>query len=218
MQITQSRSQVNHTNYKHNTRSYTDDRCPHNSNQFTFVKDISISPLESIYFHTRDRRSRLAEALQPQKCHRLLLVLLAGDIATNPGPTKFPCGVCARPVAKNHRALQCESCENWIHIKCGKVTPAEYILLGNLEDPWFCKTCNDLSNQNYNNISSTIKLDMNSVNGTNDPDIATLNISIEPTSNQDLEQSINIETSSTCLNINNINDSLVFQPGDFSLK
>ncbi|XP_060577446.1 uncharacterized protein LOC132734674 [Ruditapes philippinarum] len=214
-QTIQSSNQVNHTTY--NRDIFSEDRYPQKckSNQFTFAKEIQISPLESIFYHTRDRRSRLAQALQPQKCHRLLLIILAGDIATNPGPTKFPCGVCTKPVAKNHRALQCESCEFWIHIKCGNVTPAEYILLGNLDDPWLCKTCNDVS-INQKCTLSAYKQDTNCINGFTEPNISEQDTNIEPTLN--LEQPINHETISTCFNMNNINDSLIFQQGDLSFN
>jgi hypothetical protein len=33
--------------------------------------------------------------------------LQIGDISLNPGPIKYPCGKCYKPVAKNHRALYC---------------------------------------------------------------------------------------------------------------
>ena len=32
--------------------------------------------------------------------YRLSLLLMCGDTATNPGPTKHPCGLCSRAVAK----------------------------------------------------------------------------------------------------------------------
>ena len=42
-----------------------------------------------------------------RKCFHLLLIL-SGDIQVQLGPVKFPCGICARPVASNHRVLQCD--------------------------------------------------------------------------------------------------------------
>ena len=42
-----------------------------------------------------------------------LLLILSGDIQVQPGPVKCPCGICARPVASNHRALQCDRCDYW---------------------------------------------------------------------------------------------------------
>ena len=34
----------------------------------------------------------------------IILLLLSGDIASNPGPVKFPCGICNKPVRKNQRS------------------------------------------------------------------------------------------------------------------
>ena len=32
-----------------------------------------------------------------------LILLLSGDISTNPGPVKYPCGKCSKPVKRNQR-------------------------------------------------------------------------------------------------------------------
>jgi hypothetical protein len=77
-----------------------------------------------------------------QRIHRLLIILIiSGDISLNPGPVKNPCGLCAKPVAKNHRAVLCEGCNYWWHIKCGKITPDQYKTLSNSDDPWICHDC-----------------------------------------------------------------------------
>ena len=34
---------------------------------------------------------------------------------------KFPCSVCSRAVAKNHKAVKCDECDKWIHIKCNHI-------------------------------------------------------------------------------------------------
>ena len=39
---------------------------------------------------------------------------------------KYPCGVCGKSVAKNHRAIQCDLCDYWIHIKCNKFDKKDY--------------------------------------------------------------------------------------------
>lgn len=72
-----------------------------------------------------------------------MLLLNSGDVSVNLGPLKYPCGnkKCHTTVAKNHRAVLCESCFYWWHIKCADITPNEYHLLSNSEDPWLCKTC-----------------------------------------------------------------------------
>ena len=66
-----------------------------------------------------------------------LLLLLAGDVHPNPGPVntcsnsnqplvknpngkscKFPCGVCSHRVQWNSKAIQCDECSVWFHVKC----------------------------------------------------------------------------------------------------
>ena len=37
----------------------------------------------------------------------------------NPGPIRFPCTVCYRPVKYNDRALLCDMCKHWICCRCG---------------------------------------------------------------------------------------------------
>ena len=32
--------------------------------------------------------------------------------------TSFSCGVCSKTVANNHKELCCDSCDEWVHIKC----------------------------------------------------------------------------------------------------
>ena len=34
---------------------------------------------------------------------------------------KYPCTVCGRSVAKNHKALQCDYCDQWFHLKCNLI-------------------------------------------------------------------------------------------------
>ena len=65
---------------------------------------------------------------------------VSGDVALNPGPDK--CTVCLKTVASNHRAVNCDECNNWVHIKCGKIKPKQYEamqLLDNFE--WVCPPC-----------------------------------------------------------------------------
>ena len=67
-------------------------------------------------------------------------LIISGDISENPGPDKF--SVCTNTVAKNHRAISCESCAGWCHIKCGKVKPNDYKKLQLADDfTWFCPAC-----------------------------------------------------------------------------
>ena len=62
------------------------------------------------------------------------LLMISGDISSNPGPVQYTCAVCSRAVAKNHRALLCDGCGKWCHIgpRCGKVKPNKYEILKEL--------------------------------------------------------------------------------------
>ena len=75
----------------------------------------------------------------------MLLLLLCGDIETNPGPTRYPCKLCRKPVAKTHCALCCEGCDQWVHILCAgipkKKTEYERLCDDSNEDQWFCSIC-----------------------------------------------------------------------------
>ena len=85
----------------------------------------------------------------------LILLIISGDVSMNPGPVRYPCGGCARPVASNHRAVLCEACHHWCHIKCFNISPAEYQLLSTSEDPWICSNCN-----NFHFTDSFFELDV----------------------------------------------------------
>ena len=67
----------------------------------------------------------------------ILLVLISGDSAENPGPVKNPCGKCNRPVRNN----QCEDCMLGHHINCIEKNVGEYNSISISTDSWFCKNC-----------------------------------------------------------------------------
>ena len=43
-----------------------------------------------------------------------------------PSKVKFPCGICKKAVAVNHKALECDLCSSWIHIKCQHLNAKDY--------------------------------------------------------------------------------------------
>ena len=57
-------------------------------------------------------------------CQLLLssILLLCGDIQKNPGPPKYPCGLCRKSVKRNQRAIECDECSEWFHTKCIHMT------------------------------------------------------------------------------------------------
>ena len=73
-----------------------------------------------------------------------LLLLLSGDISTNPGPrtTKYPCGVCKKAVKWGQDAIRCDGCETWYHIDCMSMNPQVYNILANhCNISWICCQC-----------------------------------------------------------------------------
>ena len=41
----------------------------------------------------------------------MMFLLLSGDIELNPGPIKFPCGICQKSVRDDMRAVCCGECD-----------------------------------------------------------------------------------------------------------
>ena len=42
---------------------------------------------------------------------------------------KFPCKVCEKAIAGNHRAVCCDTCNIWVHIKCNRINTQTYNIL-----------------------------------------------------------------------------------------
>jgi hypothetical protein len=49
------------------------------------------------------------------------LLLLAGDIETNPGPT-WICDICTRTISQKQCSVRCNTCNKWVHLKCTPLT------------------------------------------------------------------------------------------------
>ena len=43
--------------------------------------------------------------------------MLCGDIQSNPGPP-YPCVVCSKGIRSNSKAISCDNCLEWTHVKC----------------------------------------------------------------------------------------------------
>ena len=72
----------------------------------------------------------------------LSLLLLNGNIETNPGPQhKYPCGVCSKAVKCNQKRIQCDTCEVWYHTHCCAMNDQIYDSLTNYSCIWVCKSC-----------------------------------------------------------------------------
>ena len=74
---------------------------------------------------------------------------------------KHLCGKCHRAVATNHRAVNCNACHFWIHIKCNNLTDTQYRKLMDDDNPWLCLKCVNealpFSNTKDENFQCTIQ-------------------------------------------------------------
>ena len=108
----------------------------------------------NMYVHTSIYSPNLSCVLRNlnKKSHAklALLLILAGDISTNPGPKhntkkpKHPCVHCGKGVIARSRAISCDGCGRWIHSRCTKIlTNAEYdnMVAENTEIDYMCNFC-----------------------------------------------------------------------------
>ena len=54
---------------------------------------------------------------------------------------KADCGLCSGAVLYGHKAVQCDKCEMWIHIKCSLITESEVDSVENTSCTWICPKC-----------------------------------------------------------------------------
>ena len=73
----------------------------------------------------------------------IALLLLSGDIESNPGPRSIedPCGICHKSCTENQLAIQCDSCDAWIHKKCSKINRKIWPILKRTSLTWECINC-----------------------------------------------------------------------------
>ena len=65
------------------------------------------------------------------------IVLLA---YTNPGPMDI-CKSCNKGCRKKQKAIECNHCENWYHMKCINMANLEFLHLTNPKASWICIAC-----------------------------------------------------------------------------
>ena len=78
------------------------------------------------------------------------IILLAGDVQSNPGPAPqmvYPCGFCERPVNWSTAGVCCDECDVWHHKSCLSLNSSEFIKLTNTSLSWNCFRC---GHQNLN--------------------------------------------------------------------
>lgn len=93
------------------------------------------------FIHTSYSRRSVPRATTMSNLFTMVL-LLCGDIQTNPGPTQksvFPCGYCEIPVNWSDLAVCCDECSVWYHKSCHEVSTKTYENMENRS--WICGKC-----------------------------------------------------------------------------
>ncbi|CAC5393845.1 unnamed protein product [Mytilus coruscus] len=101
------------------------------SDDETQIKQYITANLNNLLTVIKQRKSPKS---RPYRCKSissyLILILLANanDVNPNPGPTQqnnstiYPCGTCDQPVTWDHRAVRCDTCDQWFHINSQTTT------------------------------------------------------------------------------------------------
>ena len=80
------------------------------------------------------------------------VLLLAGDIETNPGPevvqNTFPCGLCEVDANWSNGGIAYESCDVWYHRSCADLNMSSFNRLASSSQIWICAKCHS-SNFSY---------------------------------------------------------------------
>lgn len=120
--------------------------------------------------------SRICYYANSDNTFQQLRLLKSGDISLNPGPnSSSKCSVCTKTIARNHRALSCDQCDMWCHIKCGKVKPNDYKNLQHLTFfNWICPRCLQSTNTIERNEPTLTTPVSNVVNSTGEDPLLSL--------------------------------------------
>ena len=105
---------------------------------------------------------------------------------------KFPCRIHVKNVSDKDKAVQCDLCELWVHIKCNNLNYLDYRYLQNSNESWYCIECcstiflfNSLSS-NKNFLDCCTNTDNNSTHWTDLENDHNSSLSLKPSSNLEL--------------------------------
>ena len=83
----------------------------------------------------------------------ITVLLLAGDIETNPGPevvqNTFPCGLCEVDANWSNGGIACESCDVWYHRSCAVLNMSSFNRLASSSRIWICAKCHSSNFSHY---------------------------------------------------------------------
>ena len=61
----------------------------------------------------------------------------------NPCPIKYPCTNCKKGIRSNQRAIQCDFCYEWTHVRCTTISLPQLNKLSTSDETFYCTKYND---------------------------------------------------------------------------
>ena len=112
---------------------------------------------------------------RPLRVNVFLILLLSGDIETNPGPrttlsNKMICDLCVRTIARNTNPVVCSECKGLFHRSCSGLTVTYHKKMLRNEKSWVCQSCyvyalpfpnDDFNIETFDDEEVVIPLDLN---------------------------------------------------------
>ena len=95
------------------------------------------------------------------------LILIAGDVAQNLGPSRNLCGECGETVKRNEKGVCCEICLCWFHACCLEIKDEDYVKCTKRATKWLFLDCerststgrssNDDADENMYEMTNNLK-------------------------------------------------------------
>ena len=87
-----------------------------------------------------------------QAGHNTLNFRWTGNMTSFADEPDFSCGSCKQNIADNHAAVQCDSCSQWFHTHCQKISAPQYAAYAGLQSfSWLCLDC---GSPNFSSVPS----------------------------------------------------------------
>ena len=125
----------------------------------TFSNLESLCTFRSSLIHISSKYSRkrcsplFLTGSNSNKLLTITVLLLAGDIETNPGPevvqNTFPCGLCEVDANWSEGGIACESCDVWYHRSCADLNMSSFNRLASSSRIWICAKCHSSNFSHY---------------------------------------------------------------------
>ena len=92
-----------------------------------------------------------------ETCEKIIKAVSTETELNVPNNLKWPCSICNKNVTTIMKAVRCDNCKKWCHIKCDGTSAEEYesmVINENHDVEWHCLYCT--IKQNHENIAFTL--------------------------------------------------------------